>query len=528
MELGELPPTATIIIDERDVEAAQATPATFQASTRAPRRSAAARKDPAPLFLRGGQVNEGNRCYRNATNAALVRDVRFCAHLASLHPCAAWQTTLRVVTDALRDYLSGRGALSVSTAQPLAAIITAVMLPSSEFFIGARAADKLRTALPAARVELVAAAVKRGVQTHLRLTVAGDGVFALPQGDNAAAEAAAPTFMLQTPALAAAATSLRALSSHAGAAPLRYAAGTFNFANYGSRQQCAADYLEILLRRVAIAYDPTPLERQQLPPCCVYHGFSSKLSTIGITCHGAVRHTWVPQYQADNEHRTIVSLNIPGAITLVHDSDAAASVSLASCFDLSMHEVVNVEKLGDGRRCEGCNANNVGYTTSAAFTDLPEGLLLQLSRGTSVVGIAGNKNFRHVALPDVLDMVPYVKLPVGAHSAAAALAAARGALRYRLVAVVVHEGATSHSGHYYTYRRALPEAIGSAPAWERWNDSDVTGVTWATVAAAPAFLVVYEAINADLLRTVFPRAAVVLPMPVPQAAAGEAPLIIEL
>ena len=135
---------------------------------------------------------------------------------------------------------------------------------------------------------------------------------------------------------------------------------------------------------------------------------------------------------------------------------------------------------------------------------------------------------KHVALPDVLDMVPYVKLPVGAHSAAAALAAARGALRYRLVAVVVHEGATSHSGHYYTYRRALPEAIGSAPAWERWNDSDVTGVTWATVAAAPAFLVVYEAINADLLRTVFPRAAVVLPMPVPQAAAGEAPLIIEL
>ena len=134
-----------------------------------------------------------------------------------------------------------------------------------------------------------------------------------------------------------------------------------------------------------------------------------------MTCHAAVRHLGVPPYHPNNERRTIVSRNVPGAVALVHDSDAAASVSLANCFALLLHVVVNAEHPGDGRRCQGCNVNYVGYTAHTAFTDLPEGLFLQLSRGTTALGIAGNNNFRHVALPEVLDMAPYIQLPAGAH-----------------------------------------------------------------------------------------------------------------
>ena len=118
-------------------------------------------------------------------------------------------------------------------------------------------------------------------------------------------------------------------------------------------------------------------------------------------------------------------------------------------------------------------------------------------------------------------MVPYSLVPA---AGAPALAAAGGALLYRLIAVVVHEGATTNSGHYYTYRRAMPvvpvvvaaaapqpEAAGvpalACSAWECWNDTTVTGVSWTTVAAAPAFLAMYEVVDAALLRAVFPRAA---------------------
>ena len=168
------------------------------APTRLPRRPTAARGNSAPLLFapaRGGQVNEKNRCYRNATNAALIRDVRFCAHLASIHPCTAWQSTLRTVTDALQAFLTGRGAVSVATAQPLAAAIAAVTRRSSAYFIGGLAASKLHAILPVARDELAATAV-RSVPTRLSLIVAGDGIFALPPGGSAAAETTAPLFRL--------------------------------------------------------------------------------------------------------------------------------------------------------------------------------------------------------------------------------------------------------------------------------------------------------------------------------------------
>ena len=87
-------------------------------------------------------------------------------------------------------------------------------------------------------------------------------------------------------------------------------------------------------------------------------------------------------------------------------------------------------------------------------------------------------------------------------------------------------GLTTKTGHYYTYRCAMPGALGAGggagfgaglapPARERWDEAVVTGATWATVAAAPAFLDVYEVIDAALLRAVFPCAALAVILPVP-------------
>ena len=141
-------------------------------------------------------------------------DVRFCALLASIHPCTAWQSTLRTVADALQAFLAGRGAVSVVTAQPLAAATEAVTLRSSAYFICGPATSKLLAILPAARDELAATAI-RSVATRLSLTVAGDGIFELPQGCSAAAQATASIFGLQTPGLPAAATCLRSYTQHA-------------------------------------------------------------------------------------------------------------------------------------------------------------------------------------------------------------------------------------------------------------------------------------------------------------------------
>jgi hypothetical protein len=157
---------------------------------------------------------------------------------------------------------------------------------SSAYFIGSAAVSKLHAISPIACDTLAALAV-RSVPALLSLTAGGDRVFALPlHGAGAAAPEAAAIFGLQTPTLPAAAAGLRALSTHVKATPLRYATGIFDFGFWGSTQQCAQEYLVALLRHVAVAQIPTAFELQQLPPCCVYHGFSWKITPVNVTCHG--------------------------------------------------------------------------------------------------------------------------------------------------------------------------------------------------------------------------------------------------
>jgi len=365
----------------------------------------------------------------------------------------------------------------------------------SPFFVGYTAALRLRQAGPSAIGLLTVAAAR----TRDDIVVVGDRAFVRVQ----AAPVLTPA-LLPTPALPVAAAALRSLCSHDRVAALVYAPSAFAFRDYANgAQQDAAEYAAELFRRCVYASIPATYEDQQLPPCCQYRGFDCYLHDDRITCHGAVPHSWAPVNKQD-ARRTITCLPIPGEQALVHSSVPAASVGIEACIDALLREVVP-----DGRRCDGCNIERVPYTVSRSFHRLPRALALHLSRGTDrwQGGVnVGTKNFRHDTLPETLDMLPYVgRRPLG-QAAETALAAAGGRLEYRLVSIVVHIGHSLRSGHYIAYKRASPGGAdgAAAPVWECWNDSAITTVTWAVVAAQPAYLVFYECSDMGLLAAVFP------------------------
>ena len=58
----------------------------------------------------------------------------------------------------------------------------------------------------------------------------------------------------------------------------------------------------------------------------------------------------------------------------------------------------------------------------------------------------GGKVTRHIVFPEVLDVEPYVS-----HGCRASSDHAADKYKYRLYGVLVHEGHSTSSGHYYCY-----------------------------------------------------------------------------
>ena len=92
--------------------------------------------------------------------------------------------------------------------------------------------------------------------------------------------------------------------------------------------------------------------------------------------------------------------------------------------------------------------------------------------------------------------------------------AAQGPLDYRLFAVLVHEGSSTSSGHYYAYARSLANggglangssngangnghgsSGGSEGGWHQFNDSNVRRVSEKEVRDAAAYILLYEKID---------------------------------
>jgi len=75
-------------------------------------------------------------------------------------------------------------------------------------------------------------------------------------------------------------------------------------------------------------------------------------------------------------------------------------------------------------------------------------------------GAHGSKVTRHISFSERLDLRPYMSPTTKMSSSS---------VGYRLYAVLVHNGCTVNSGHYYCYVRSSP-----AGTWHCMNDSSVS------------------------------------------------------
>ena len=83
----------------------------------------------------------------------------------------------------------------------------------------------------------------------------------------------------------------------------------------------------------------------------------------------------------------------------------------------------------------------------------------------------GSKNSMHVSFPTILPADSF---------------GSTTAEQYKLCSVIVHSGQTARSGHYYAFVRQ------GDSIWLRANDTEVTEVQWPVVAAAEAYILMYE------------------------------------
>ncbi len=138
----------------------------------------------------------------------------------------------------------------------------------------------------------------------------------------------------------------------------------------------------------------------------------------------------------------------------------------------------------NGLQCESCKEVNsrTRYTT---FARLPDRLILQLNRFKSGEGSVDGKitkNRNKISFPlRGLDMTPYFiedrdrALEVNSpHAGLAQSVQFKGPFIYDLYATVVHQGVTTHSGHYWAYVK--DETSRDSETWWKLNDKNVSSL----------------------------------------------------
>lgn len=234
---------------------------------------------------------------------------------------------------------------------------------------------------------------------------------------------------------------------------------------------------------------------KQIPP--PYRGaLSSQLACAGCGYKSVVR---VDKFDS-------ITLNLP-------ETKASGILSLGHL----LSEFVNAETLNDVE-CESCNKIN-SHTKTLTFGKLPPCLAIHISRTGWNNGRA-IKRQDYVHFPESLSMAPYsfIQPSLGSNCSTpwgstmslytASLANATPTNEqytfgspfqtfggmfprnlYRLLAVVVHGGNESNTGHFVTYRR------GSMRNYHKWyytSDHFVKEVTIEEVLSVPAYILMYD------------------------------------
>lgn len=151
--------------------------------------------------------------------------------------------------------------------------------------------------------------------------------------------------------------------------------------------------------------------------------------------------------------------------------DIALDISSAQSVKQALRDTVKAEELrGDNAYyCGRCSRNRPASKTLTVHR-ASKVLLLVLNRFSD---FRGGKLNREVSYPEFLDLQPYLSRPTGRP------------LPYALHAVLVHDGATCHSGHYYCCVKA------GHGKWYKMDDAQVTRCDATSVLREPAYVLFY-------------------------------------
>ncbi|CAH6787111.1 Usp17lb [Phodopus roborovskii] len=151
--------------------------------------------------------------------------------------------------------------------------------------------------------------------------------------------------------------------------------------------------------------------------------------------------------------------------------DITLDIKKAHTVKQALENLVKEEQLC-GENAYYCN--NCWEKTPASKTvtvkSAPKVLLLVLNRFSE---FTGDKKDREVSYPESLDFQPYMSQ------------SSRNPLFYTLYAVLVHDGMTCYSGHYFCYVKA------GNGHWYKMDDSSVTKCDVDTVLSEPAYVLFY-------------------------------------
>ncbi|KAG1458479.1 hypothetical protein G6F56_006393 [Rhizopus delemar] len=132
----------------------------------------------------------------------------------------------------------------------------------------------------------------------------------------------------------------------------------------------------------------------------------------------------------------------------------------------------------NGYNCGSCK-NKVIATKKMTVEELPKRLVIHLKRfAFDLKRCAMRKVHNHVSFPAKLNMAPYLSPEMLVQSAV-----------YKLYGVLVHEGSSCDSGHYYAYVKA------PSGNWLMINDDYVVTVTEEEVLRQKAYMVFYEQVK---------------------------------
>ncbi|XP_052035334.1 ubiquitin carboxyl-terminal hydrolase 17-like protein B [Apodemus sylvaticus] len=151
--------------------------------------------------------------------------------------------------------------------------------------------------------------------------------------------------------------------------------------------------------------------------------------------------------------------------------DIPLDISSVQSVKQALGDTVGAEELRgeNAYYCGRCREKMPASKTLKVYS-APKVLLLVLNRFSA---FTGNKLDRKVSYPEFLDLQPYLSQPIGR------------SLPYALYGILVHEGLTSHSGHYLCYVKA------GHGTWYKMDDSKVTRCDVTSVLSVPAYVLFY-------------------------------------